>query len=172
MTLMYLPANSNIIYAGDFNIYTSSEPMWGVLTGATGGGSNHADTTGVDPIHQVGSWDNSTKFQCRRYPKPFPSSHCHPAQQQGFVGSSGGMDDRFDFQLSTSYRPGRPTASPTSQIPTKPSKTTGPPCSIASSTIQCNTASSPTVLKDMATFLDHLPVVADYQLPAKQSVTV
>ena len=79
------------------------------------------------------------------------------------------MDDRFDFQLVTneftdgeglsyivgSYRPfgNNSTHDLNGEI------TTG-------------TGASPTILNALATTSDHLPVVTDYQVPAKMSFTV
>ena len=74
-----LPANSNVIYLGDFNIYTNSEAMWTTLTSAAGSGANHADTAGIDPVHQVGIWDNHAQFTPVQTQSPF-NPNCNRAK--------------------------------------------------------------------------------------------
>ena len=165
-----IPANSNIIYLGDLNIYTNSEAMWTTLTSATGSGSNHPDTAGIDPVHQVGIWDNHVQFGPVQTQSPFNPTTA-TQQNTGFVGSGGGIDDRFDWQLSTAnVQDGHGFA----YIPNSYQAFGNNGSAAMNDYVDdpSNTAASPTVLKDMAAVLDHLPVVADYQLPAKQSVTV
>lgn len=78
------------IFGGDFNLYTSSEPAWTVLTGS------QADNDGrlYDPINQPGSWNNSASFA---------AIHTQSTRLTdiGDGGSTGGLDDRFDFLLPT-----------------------------------------------------------------------
>lgn len=79
-----LPANSNYIVCGDFNIYSSNEPAYQKL-------KNQA-TPGyfVDILNLTGSWNTSSY------------AHYHtqsPRVRQFGGGSTGGMDDRFDMIL-------------------------------------------------------------------------
>ncbi len=147
-----LPANTHIIYAGDFNMYTSSELGYTRLLAA-------GNAQAIDPINRPGNWTQSgvplNIFTQAPLVNP-PGS---------FVG--GGLDDRFDFQLLTgewfdgvgleyvpgSYRTfanngtvsrgGSITDSSNTALPTRPDRLT--------------------VLNNLGTTSDHLPVVADYR---------
>src|SRR5262245_423196 len=75
------------IYAGDFNIYRSTEPMWATLTAAGNGQA-------ADPINRVGNWHNTMSFA-----DVYTQSSVTTAR---FTGqATGGMDDRFDWQMVT-----------------------------------------------------------------------
>lgn len=82
-----LGAGKNIIYTGDFNIYKSSEAMYSTL-GASGNGQ------ALDPINRPGNWSNSAAFLDIHTQSPVTSAR-YGGQ------TTGGMDDRFDFQLVT-----------------------------------------------------------------------
>ena len=77
--------NSYVIFAGDYNIYTSTEPAYIELLD-----SNNAIQM-VDPIDTPGSWNNNINFQgvhtqsTRISSGPFGD------------GAGGGLDDRFDI---------------------------------------------------------------------------
>jgi len=82
-----LPTDSNVVLAGDFNVYTSSEPAFQRLID-----TNNAIVF-VDPADRIGSWHNNTNFvdvmtQSTR-------------TQNGLGGASGGFDDRFDFIMTS-----------------------------------------------------------------------
>ena len=80
-----LGPNVNIIYTGDLNLYTASEPAFQTLT-APGNGQ------AFDPINEIGDWSNNAAF------KPYQTQS--PATTAFYPGQvTGGMDDRFDFQL-------------------------------------------------------------------------
>jgi exonuclease III len=81
--LQSLPNNSNIVLAGDFNMYRSSEPGFQELIDNT----NHIVLT--DPPNRIGSWTNNTAFL-----DVFTQS---TRTQSGLGGARGGFDDRFDF---------------------------------------------------------------------------
>ncbi len=158
-----LGAQSNIIYLGDFNVYTSTEAMWRTLT-ATGNGQ------AIDPINKAGSWDNNSSFKAVHTQSPFNSATA-TSLGTGFTGTGGGMDDRFDFQLVTgnlndglglAYIPNSYQA-----FGNNGTHSYNNPINGASNTFQPHA-----VLDSLAGVLDHLPVVADYQLPAKLSVSV
>ncbi|MFC5195925.1 endonuclease/exonuclease/phosphatase family protein [Bizionia hallyeonensis] len=82
-----LPTNSNVLLAGDFNVYTSSEPAFLELIDTTN------PITFVDPANSMGSWHNNTN-----YVNVFTQS---TRTQTGFGGSNGGFDDRFDFIMTS-----------------------------------------------------------------------
>jgi endonuclease/exonuclease/phosphatase family metal-dependent hydrolase len=84
-----LNPNSYVLFAGDFNLYTSSEPAYQKIL------SLENAIQMVDPINTPGSWNNNANFK-----------HIHTqstrVSNSGFgtganAGASGGMDDRFDF---------------------------------------------------------------------------
>jgi endonuclease/exonuclease/phosphatase family metal-dependent hydrolase len=85
--LQTLPADSHVIFGGDFNFYTSSESGFVELTDT----SNYI--TFVDPANQVGSWHNNIN-----YIDVFSQA---TRTQTGMGGATGGFDDRFDFILTS-----------------------------------------------------------------------
>ncbi len=82
-----LPNNSYILFGGDFNMQSSSEPGYQLLL--SGGGSN---TLG-DPIDAPGNWGASSY--------PFKEHHTQATRANQIFndGVGGGLDDRFDFIL-------------------------------------------------------------------------
>lgn len=84
--LATIDPNSFVIFAGDFNVYTSSEPAYQELLDDTN------DIVMVDPIDTPGSWHDNDSYQnihsqsTRISSAPF-----------GGAGAGGGLDDRFDF---------------------------------------------------------------------------
>ncbi len=78
--------SGNLIIGGDFNLYESSEVACQTLL--TGG-----SVAFNDPIDEMGSWHNNSSYA---------EVHTQSTRSQsgGYAGgSSGGMDDRFDFIL-------------------------------------------------------------------------
>lgn len=82
-----LPSNSNVVFAGDLNLYTASEPAFQELLDFTN------NITFVDPADRVGSWSNNTS-----YLDVFTQS---TRTQSGLGGATGGFDDRFDFIMTS-----------------------------------------------------------------------
>ncbi len=80
-----LDPDSFVIFAGDFNVYTSSEPAYQELL----------DTTNaivmVDPIDTPGSWHDNDSYQDIHTQSTRINSGPFGA------GAGGGLDDRFDF---------------------------------------------------------------------------
>jgi endonuclease/exonuclease/phosphatase family metal-dependent hydrolase len=150
-----LGQGAHVIYAGDFNIYTSAEAMYQTLLSAGNGQA-------FDPINTPGNWNNNFAYRAVHTQSPHDGS-------DGLV--TGGMDDRFDFQLVTgefldneglSYIPGSYHAF-------------GNNGTTYNSAVNANSNTYPladSILDDLAHVSDHLPVVADYQLPAKMGVSV
>ncbi len=153
-----LGEGTHAIYAGDFNVYRSTEAMYQTLLAAGPGQA-------FDPLEMPGSWSAPSQAET------FKGIHTQsPATIEAFSGQVvGGMNDRFDFQLITgelqddegmsqlagSYR----TFGNNGTHTTDGAITTG-------------TGAAPDVLLALAQSSDHLPVVADYQLPAKLGVQV
>ncbi|MEM5565150.1 hypothetical protein WNY78_08540 [Psychroserpens sp. AS72] len=82
-----LPTGSNIVLAGDFNVYTNSEPAFQKLIDPTN------SIVLIDPADRIGSWHNNSNYvdvmtQSTR-------------TQTGLGGTTGGFDDRFDFIMTS-----------------------------------------------------------------------
>lgn len=86
-----LPAGTHLIYAGDFNLYDSSEDSYNVqLTGSLADNDGRA----FDPVNTPGAWHANYSFRYVHTQCPHNDNANPPP---GSVG--GGMDDRFDFLL-------------------------------------------------------------------------
>jgi hypothetical protein len=155
----------NLIYVGDFNVYSSNEPMYQTLRSAGAGRA-------VDPLNvsnATQSWSNSSTWASLHTQSPCTSA-------TGNCGVGGGVDDRFDFQLMSdevfdgegfafipgSYRPFGNNGSTFNQSINAGSNTVTFPGVTSFTKAQ--------VLSALHTSTDHLPVVADYQVPAVMSV--
>jgi hypothetical protein len=160
---------AHAIYAGDFNFYDSdsSEPAFGVLTAAGNGQA-------FDPVNRIGTWHNNISFKDVHTQSPTTTS-----RYGGQV--IGGLDDRFDFQLVTSeFLDGEGLSyisgtyhtfgnnGTTYNTDIDSGFNTYPFFSVAFDPQHPRTQ----LLTDLASVTDHLPVVADYQIPAKMSVQV
>lgn len=78
--------DSNVLVTGDFNVYTSTEAAYQTLLAP---GIHRL----FDPINRPGAWNNNAAFA---------SIHTQSPRTTSFGGgATGGMDDRFDFILST-----------------------------------------------------------------------
>ncbi len=144
-----LGQGTSAILAGDYNIRSSSEASYQTLL-APGNGQ------AFDPINTPGSWHNSFAFRGVHTQSPVTSSN--------FGGQvTGGMDDRFDFQLVTgeliddegfdyidnSYHAFGNNGTHN-----------------VNGAISTGNGASSLVLEALEQASDHLPVVADYQLPS------
>jgi len=142
--------SNNVIYLGDFNTARATDDSYERLLAA---GTRAA----IDPINKSGTWLDNDEHKSIHTQSPFD-----PSLNVGFNGTMGGVDDRFDFQLVTaaimngtdglqyalnSYHAFGNNGSHAMNFP-----------------INTGTAQPPAVLNALAGILDHLPVVADYQL--------
>jgi exonuclease III len=141
----------NILYVGDFNMYTSDEDAYQELL-AVGNGQ------AFDPINQPGAWTDNPAFL-----EIFTQA---PAKNAPGGMAGGGIDDRFDFQLNTgeladgagleyvsgSYHPFGNNGS----VPIDES------INYITSTALPELANRLTVLGLLTMVADHLPVVAEY----------
>jgi hypothetical protein len=156
-----LGEGTHALYVGDFNVYRSTEAMYQTLL-APGAGQAH------DPLNLANAesrWSAPSEAELHK------AIHTQsPATAAAFPGQSlGGMNDRFDFQLMTgellddeglSYIAGS-------------YRTFGNNGTHAvGGAITTGSGAAPDVLLALAQSSDHLPVVADYQLPAKMGVQV
>lgn len=145
----------HLLYVGDLNLYTSAEAAWSILTQAGAGRA-------FDPAGMVGSWHDNPAFLLVHSQSPVNSE-----RYGGQV--TGGMDDRFDFQLTSeemldgeglSYIPGSYRVFGNNGT------------HLLNGEITTGEGAAPAVLTALAETSDHLPVAADYQLPAKMTVSV
>jgi endonuclease/exonuclease/phosphatase family metal-dependent hydrolase len=151
-----LGEGTSAILAGDFNVSSNLEAMWTTLR-AVGPGQV------FDPINREGIWGNSSSFKDVHTQSPVTS-----ARYSGQI--TGGMDDRFDFQLSTgevldgegfAYIPNTYRAFGNNGTHPLNGEIDNP----------SNTAEPLAVLTALGNSSDHLPVIADYQLPSKMFVS-
>lgn len=80
-----LDPNSFVLFAGDFNLYTATEPAYIELLDPTNA------IVMVDPIDRPGSWNNNINFQ------DIHSQSTRISSGPFGAGAGGGLDDRFDF---------------------------------------------------------------------------
>lgn len=145
----------HILYAGDLNLYTSAEAAWGVLTGSGNGQAS-------DPAGRVGDWSDNTNFTDVHTQSPVTWS-----RYGGQV--TGGMDDRFDFQLASGeFLDGEGLSFISGSYFTLGNNDTHG----LNNEISDGTGASPAVLTALTETSDHLPVSADYQVPAKMTVGI
>jgi hypothetical protein len=78
--------SNNYLFMGDFNVYSSSEPAYQLLTNYT-----NPELNFYDPIDTPGDWNNNYTFR-------FVHTQSTHDTQNGCASYSG-MDDRFDFIL-------------------------------------------------------------------------
>ncbi len=152
-----LGEGTSVIYAGDYNMRSSSEDAFQSLISSGAGQA-------FDPINQLGSWNNNSAFAQWHTQSP-----CETACTGGFAG--GGVDDRFDFQLVTgelldnegmSYLSGSYHTFGNNGSTFNDAINVGNSISLNGVT----SFSTQTVLNALENATDHLPVVVDYQVPA------
>ncbi len=150
----------NIIYAGDFNLQGSSEAAYQTLLSAGNGQA-------FDPINLPGAWHNNNFFRSILTQTP-----ANNPTNQNFTG--GGLDDRFDFQLMS----GELTNGTGLEYRAGSYHTFGNNGSLgvnsnindAGNAALPGLANRTTILNLLTTVSDHLPVVADYFVPAAATV--
>lgn len=138
------------VYTGDYNITSSFATMYQHLLSSGPGQA-------FDPINTSGGWNDNGSVKHVHTQSPAATGEQIP----GFAG--GGMDDRFDFQLVTgemldnegmSILAGSYHAFGNNGTHT------------LNGSITTGSGASMDVLNALKANSDHLPVVADYQLPA------
>ncbi|MGB3345552.1 MAG: T9SS type A sorting domain-containing protein [Aequorivita sp.] len=80
-----LDPNSFVLFAGDLNVYTSTEPAYQKLLDPTN------KIVMMDPINRPGSWHENIAFQ------DIHSQSTRISSGPFGAGAGGGLDDRFDF---------------------------------------------------------------------------
>ena len=140
---------TNIIYSGNFNIRSSTEASYQELLSAGHGQA-------FDPVNEPGNWHDNASF--KRWHTQAPSA----SSLGGLVG--GGVDDRFDFQLVSGELV---DGEGYSVIPGSYRVYGNNGTHILNGSISSGSGASAAILETLESVSDHLPVVADYQLPGR-----
>jgi hypothetical protein len=138
----------NILFAGDLNVYTSSESGFQNLV-------NYSPKPNIsfnDPLNQLGSWNNNSNFSSVH------TQSTHSSSSGCFSG--GGMDDRFDFILSSDG-----IINNTSKINFKSYQAIGQDASFFNSSLNTNNnfVVPSYIASALYNFSDHLPVVMELE---------
>ncbi len=145
-----LDPNAFVLFAGDLNLYTSTEPAYVELL------DNTNAITMVDPINTPGSWSSNINFQEVHTQSTRTSSSPFGA------GAGGGLDDRFDFILMSENM----QTNPTLQYISDTYKAFGNNGNCFNESINdpnC-TGTFPQSLRDLLyNMSDHLPVIMDLE---------
>ena len=167
---------AHVIYAGDHNLYTAAEPAFQTLIAAGSGQAvDPLNLTTVDPSPSIkgnGEWNTNSAVAFAHTQSPCTTANAG-------CGVGGGMDDRFDFQLTTgefldseglayiggSYHAFGNNGTTYNTAINSRQQHASPFPGVTSYT-------KSQILGALATVTDHIPVVVDYQLPAKMSVAV
>lgn len=164
-----LGQGARIIYGGDFNSYYSNEPMFIGGSGSLGLESA-GNGQGHDPINSAGSWNNNAAFVSIATQAPLVTT----PNGSGLVG--GGLNSRFDLQYVTDEMlSGEGVSYLTGSYHTFMNNGSVPLNQAINSASNNALPSLPNrsqVLTALTTATDHLPLVVDYQVPAKMAVTV
>ena len=156
------PVNSNIILAGDFNVYTSSEPAFQELIDTDDNNTIKFE----DPANRIGSWHTNPT-----YVDVFTQS---TRTQSGFGGSTGGFDDRFDFIMASSFlMDANPELSYVSDSYKVYGNNVNSNCfNRAINSNDCSGSEYSFAIRDaLHDFSDHLPVLVELQTNQSLSVT-
>lgn len=151
-----LPAGSNFIVLGDFNIYKSTEAAYQKLLNQTNSGYF------VDQLNMTGTWNNSA----------YASYHTQSTRTRSFgYGATGGLDDRFDMILVSQamYDSGGITLLPSTYTPY------GNDGGHYNDSINHspNNAVGQTIANALHYASDHLPVFASFSFePTDMSITL
>lgn len=146
----------NYILNGDFNIYSSNEPAYKQLLNFT-----NPLVRFYDPINKPGNWNNNYSFA---------SVHTQSTHTSGDCFSTGGMDDRFDFILTSSnvlngYDNVKAITSSYKALGQDGNRYNGTITSPTNSVVPSNVA---TALYNQS---DHLPVLMDFQIYFPSCIT-
>lgn len=153
-----VPVGANVLYNGDFNVANSADDS---IVAITAPGNGQA----LDPINKM-DWTHGEGSKNVHTQSPW-GSMVNPGN--GFTGSGGGMDDRFDFQLVAQNLNDRHG---TAYIPNSYQAFGNNGSHVVGAPINSGTGADANTLFYLSSIVDHLPVVADYQLPARMHVDV
>ncbi|MCB0456168.1 MAG: T9SS type A sorting domain-containing protein [Flavobacteriaceae bacterium] len=145
-----LDPNAFVIFAGDLNLYSSTEPAYIELLDPTNA------IVMIDPINTPGAWTNNVNFQGVHTQSTRISSSPFGA------GSGGGLDDRFDFVLISENMNTNPLLH---YIPNtyKAFGNNGNCFNLSINDSNCNGLFGETLRDNLYYMSDHLPVVMDLE---------
>jgi exonuclease III len=145
-----LDPNAFVIFAGDFNLYSSTEPAYIELLDPTNA------IIMVDPIDTPGAWSTNINFQDIHTQSTRVSSGPFGA------GAGGGLDDRFDFILVSENMLSNPTLR---YVPDtyKAFGNNGNCFDLSINDSVCSGFYSETLRENLYNMSDHLPVVMDLE---------
>ncbi len=152
-----LPPGTNFLYCGDLNTQSSSEPC---LAGQLMASMADNDGRAFDPINRSGTWRNNSAFADIHTQSPCNGSGCAPG------AATGGMDDRFDLLLvSAALFDGEGFDC----VPTtyRAYGNDGQHFNVAIDAYGFNNAVGLAMAVNLRQASDHLPVSADFQVPAR-----
>lgn len=145
-----LDPNSFVIFSGDLNVYSSTEPGYIELLDPTNA------IVMVDPIDTPGAWNNNINFQEVHTQSTRESSGPFGA------GAGGGLDDRFDFILVSENMMTTPSFR---YVPNtyKAFGNNGNCFNLSINDPTCSGFYSETLRENLYNMSDHLPVVMDFE---------
>ncbi|MDT8415827.1 MAG: T9SS type A sorting domain-containing protein [Flavobacteriaceae bacterium] len=152
--LNLIPADSFVLFAGDFNFKSSAEAAYQEILDPTN------NVILVDPVNRPGNWNNNSSFT---------DVHTQATRTStvnfGNRGAGGGLDDRFDFiMMSQNF-----TTHPDFFYNTGSYKAFGNNGNCFNLNINdaaCTGAFDQTLRESLFNMSDHLPVVAEFTLNA------
>jgi hypothetical protein len=147
------PTGSNLMACGDYNVRASTESAYQKLVGSEANNNGRLK----DPIDQPGEWHDNAAFA---------DIHTQSPRTESFGGgATGGMDDRFDQMLISyplddgegmDYVPGSQVSYGNDGLHFNMAINEG-----------TNYAVGPVIADALHAAADHLPLYADFQVPAK-----
>lgn len=154
-----LPAGSNVLYVGDFNVYHNTEQAYLILTAA-------GTARGNDP-YGTGSWAVP--------PSSNAVKHTQSPCATGCSLVSGGMDDRFDLQLSSDSLVNGEGLSRLNTYRAFGNDGNHYNLDINAGTNTYYPSDIPrsnALAAALRTASDHIPVISEYQIPAVMAATL
>jgi len=155
-----VPTSHYVLFAGDLNLYDAAEPAYTELLDVTN------NIVMVDPINRFGSWHNNSSFQ-----DIFTQSAFSFTDGNGHIGdgSTGGIDDRFDFiMMSQNLQSAGAVSYKTNSYAAYGNN--GNCWNKSVNDASCTGFYSQTIRNHLFNFSDHLPVVME--LETQQTLTV
>lgn len=149
-----LPLGSHVLFCGDYNVYTHLEQAFQHALSSIGSNVGRMK----DPINQVGVWNNNAAYA------PY---HTQSPRTTSFGGgATGGMDDRFDFIL-TSYNWDDGFGMELLEQTYHAYGNDGQHFNLAIDANGFNNAVGAAQADSIEQASDHLPVVADIRVPSR-----
>jgi len=149
--LSSVPTSHYVLFGGDFNFYSSSEPGLQEILKTTN------PIIMIDPINMLGSWHNNSTY------KTIHTQATRAYQLSGY-GAYGGLDDRFDFIfMSKNLQNGTNLYYVTNSY--KAVGNNGDCFNLSINGTSCTGTYSQSLRDTLYTMSDHLPVVLELQTP-------